>query len=111
MTDKERQDIKDNILSQIDALQTEIKSLEESTKPIPPDNAIGRLTRMEAINAKSISEANLNSARIRLSRLQNAIKRIDSPNFGICSICKEAIPQKRLIVIPETTRCVRCMED
>ena len=111
MTDGERKELKEKILSQIDELKTEIKSYEETTKPVAPDNAIGRLTRMEAINAKSISEASLSSARLRLTRLQNTLKRIDSENFGLCALCEELIPVKRLMLMPETTKCVECMED
>jgi DnaK suppressor protein len=111
MNETEREEFKKKILSQIDDLQAEIKSHKESSRPVSPDNAIGRLTRMEAINAKSISEASLSSARTRLSRLQSALKRIDMPNFGLCFICEEPIPLKRLMLLPETTRCVNCMED
>jgi DnaK suppressor protein len=111
MTEEERNNLKKKILSQIDDLKKEIKSYEETTKPVAPDNAIGRLTRMEAINAKSISEASLSSARLRLTRLQNTLKRIDSENFGLCALCEEPIPMKRLMLMPETTKCVECMED
>jgi DnaK suppressor protein len=111
MTEEERKDLKKKILCLIDGLRDGIKSLEEASRPVAPDNAIGRLTRMEAISARGISEASLNSARARLTRLQNAINRIDTPDFGLCSICEEPIPLKRLMLIPETTRCVRCVED
>ncbi|UCE72496.1 MAG: hypothetical protein JSU99_04080 [Nitrospiraceae bacterium] len=57
MTDEDRQKLKEKILQEIDSLKVNIQSLEESSKPVSPDNAIGRLTRMEAINAKSIHEA------------------------------------------------------
>ncbi len=111
MTDDELKGIREKILSEIEALTPEIQRLEEASRPVAPDNAIGRLTRMEAINAKSISEANLNSARMRISRLHNTLKRIDTQNFGICSMCEEPIPLKRLMLLPETTRCVDCIED
>jgi DnaK suppressor protein len=111
MNESEREAFKKRILSQVDDLQAEIKRLEESSRPVSPDNAIGRLTRMEAINAKSISEANLSSARTRLSRLQSALKRIEMPNFGLCYVCENPIPMKRLMFMPETTRCVDCMND
>ncbi|MFW9805029.1 MAG: TraR/DksA family transcriptional regulator [Candidatus Thorarchaeota archaeon] len=111
MKDKERNEIKAKITSQINDLRVEIESLEKTSRPVAPDNAIGRLTRMEAINAKSISEASLSSARMRLTRLQHTLKRIDSKNFGLCALCEEPIPMKRLLLMPETTKCVACMED
>jgi DnaK suppressor protein len=111
MTDKERNEIRGKITSQINDLTVEIESLEKASRPVAPDNAIGRLTRMEAINAKSISEASLSSARMRLTRFHNKLKRIDSDNFGLCALCEEPIPMKRLMLMPETTKCVACMED
>ncbi len=110
MMDKERETLRRKIRSQIDDLRSEIKSHEEASKPVAPDNAIGRLTRMEAINARSISEASLNSARSRLIRLENALKRIDTDDYGICAECDEPIPFKRLLLMPEVIRCVHCSE-
>ena len=75
-----------------------------------PVVAIGRLTRMVAISAMSIREANLASARNRLMRLENALRRIDTEEFGVCTECDEPIPIKRLMLLPESTRCVRCAE-
>lgn len=99
-----------SIQQEITNLDNEIPALRQLAKPVPPDNAIGRLTRMEAINNKSISEANLSSAKARLDRLQRALKNSDNPDFGICINCDEPIPFKRLMVQPDSSLCVRCAE-
>ncbi len=109
MNDLERAEIKKIIEAQIGKISEEIKGLEESTRPIPPDNAIGRLTRMEAINEKSIFEANLRQAKLRLERLKAALNRVYSENFGECFKCEEPIPMNRLRVLPESTICVNCL--
>lgn len=108
MNDKEKKAIKDEISRQINEIKKNIKELEELTKPIAPDVAIGRLTRMEAINEKSINESSLRNARDTLLKLEQALARVESPDFGICSICKKEIPRARILRIPETTRCVNC---
>jgi len=111
MTDAERKELRDRIISQIGKLGHEIEAHRESSRPVEPDVAIGRLTRMDAISAKHISEASLASARSRLSGLERALRRIDSEeDFGLCSECDEPIPFKRLLLMPESTRCVRCAE-
>jgi DnaK suppressor protein len=89
MTPGQKEELRQTILARMEDLRSEIKAHKESAKPVAPDNAIGRLTRMEAINARSISEASLNSARNRLARLENALRRMDSPGFGLCSECEE----------------------
>jgi len=99
------------MVTQIDGLRYEIEVHRASSMPVEPDVAIGRLTRMDAIGAKHISEASLASARNRLARLERALRRIDTdPDFGLCSGCEEPIPLKRLIVMPESPLCVRCAE-
>lgn len=111
MTNEERIELKTKMAAQIEGLRHEIEAHRESSKPVEPDVAIGRLTRMDAINAKGISEANLASAKNRLTRLESALRRIETDgDFGVCTECDEDIPVKRLMLIPEATRCVRCAE-
>lgn len=110
MTDEQREQIKEKVITGIRTLREEIDSLEREIKPIAPDNAIGRLTRMEAINAKSMQEANMRSAKARLSMLENTLERIDSDQFGLCCDCEEPITFKRLLLIPESIRCVQCAD-
>lgn len=108
MRDHEKHQIKQQLQAEIDETSTTIKSLEEQTKPIPPDNAIGRLTRMEAINNRAVAVAALASAKAKLQQLQNMLSRIDQSDFGRCSICHQPISLERLKVLPESDRCVRC---
>lgn len=108
MTEEEKKSLKVKIAAESATLAVTIKSLEEASRPVPPDNAIGRLTRMEAINSKSVSEAALASAKIRLAGLRAAATKIDDPDFGSCTGCGEPIPVKRLLFMPEATRCVKC---
>jgi len=110
MTDQERQEIKEKILAELEVTRRSIAELEELTKPIAPDDAIGRLTRMEAINSRSINEASLNQARAKLNKLERALGRVDKPDFGICAVCEKPIPIKRMLLMPETIKCVNCAE-
>ena len=76
--------MKRKIEEAIEAQKTLIASLAETSKPVAPDNAIGRLSRMEALNDRAVSEASLNAARHKLSRLETALGKVDQPDFGIC---------------------------
>jgi DnaK suppressor protein len=110
MTDKEKDSVKEKILSEIEAVKNSIIALEDTVKPVSPDNAIGRLTRMEAINAKSIREASLRSLKVKLTKLNRALSRIDDPDFGVCIQCEEPIPVKRILLMPESALCVSCAD-
>lgn len=110
MTKADRDKLKEKIITETENLKVNIKALEIGSRPVRPDNAIGRLTRMEAINAKSINEANLNAAKVKMAKLERALNKLDDPDFGICAMCENPIPVGRIMLMPETTLCVRCAD-
>lgn len=110
MTNEERVALKQKISEAIKQTQEKIVGLEEMAKPIGPENSIGRVSRMDAINNKSVAEAALRSAQQKLSKLKIALSKIEKPDFGICVFCKNPIPAGRLMYMPESTRCVRCAD-
>jgi RNA polymerase-binding transcription factor len=107
---EKREKLKDHIKKKIEDLKENITSYRTLTQPIPPDNAIGRLSRMEAINSKSINEAALNKAKQTLSKMELALTMIDTSDFGLCRECEEPIPFARLMIVPESDLCVKCAE-
>lgn len=110
MSPETKRGLKDKILADIVALKADIERLEALTQPIPPDDAIGRISRMEAIHEKSINEATLDAAKTRLIQLELALGKIDDPDFGLCVECGEPIAPGRIMLMPESTRCVKCAE-
>ena len=102
--------MKEKIQEIIDQLNLEINDLVLSSQPVKPENSLGRLTRMDAIAAQKINAAALERLRIRVEKLNAAIKRIDDGEYGICLSCGEEIPEKRLKAIPEATLCIDCSE-
>lgn len=110
MTSTDRAALKNKIEIAIDKTEKEIASLEEMTKPISPENSIGRVSRMDAINNKGVAEASLRSNRNKLSKLKIALARVENPDFGDCVFCKNPIQTARLMYMPESSRCVRCAD-
>ena len=108
MDAKQKKKFRAELERQVASTEEDIERLKGLTKPIAPDNAIGRLTRMEAIQEKSIHEANLRTAEARLKALKRAERLIDRDDFGTCIDCGEEIPFKRLLLVPQTVRCVDC---
>jgi len=110
MTDKERNEIKEVILRQIEKSKQKIEELKEFTEPIAPDCAIGRVSRMDAINNKSIYDASMRNTRQRLEQLKQALKLTDDADFGICTQCRQSIPIERLKIRPEIRLCAGCLK-
>lgn len=108
MTKQEKEIIKEKMDIDIELLKAQIGALEEKVKPIVPDCGLGRLTRLEAMGEQDVNNKVLDEARLRLTRLNNALQRINKPMFGICIECEESIGVGRMSVRPESVRCVDC---
>lgn len=110
MTDAEKNELKNQINALIEKMKIDIVSLEKMTQPVKPENSLGRISRMDAINNKSVMEVSLRNKRDKLTKLRVALTSIDDDNFGQCKMCKNPIQPKRLIYMPESNRCVRCAD-
>lgn len=75
---------------------------------VSPDNAIGRLTRMEALQAQQIGEAGKRRVQQRLFNVRKALASIDEGTYGRCVRCGGDVPPGRLEIMPEARVCVRC---
>lgn len=104
----ERSQIKARIQDDIEEARQLIAELEELTKPIAPDDAIGRLSRIEAINNKSVNEHLLVKTQSKLAKLEASLNRVDAEEYGLCRTCKDPIPVGRLMMLPEAEKCVNC---
>jgi DnaK suppressor protein len=111
MTQTEKESLKKKITHDIEALKKQIETLQEKARPIAPDCSLGRLTRMEAMAEQEVSQKILDESKLRLTRLQNALLRIDKPMFGICIECEEPIGMGRMEIRPESVRCIACANE
>lgn len=89
-------------------LEDEIIDLRELTQPIPPGCEIGRVSRMDAINNKSVTEAALRTSEEKLKTILLSIEKTEDPDFGICRKCGNPIPFERLMVMPGSSMCMSC---
>ena len=110
MLKEDRIILKKKIKASIVQTKLKIEQLEDATKPISPENSLGRITRMDAINNKSVAEAALRSAKKKLSSLEIAQVKIDDDNFGNCTRCGNAIQAARLMYMPQSSRCINCAD-
>lgn len=111
MNKKKKEYLKEKILKDIDRLIKEIDELKKRNKPIPPENSLGRLTRLEAMGEKSVTEAMLIKSEQRLKKLLFVKDKIEEDNFGYCNICDEQINYERLKIVPESTVCIGCANE
>ena len=83
-SEKDKIDIRERIELKKTDISERIQEYKELTKPIPPSVAIGRVSRMDAINNRSVNEAALRQLEEKLKGLESAICRLNDDKFGRC---------------------------
>lgn len=97
------------------ALRRELTTVEqmgdEASQPVELDQTrMGRLTRMDAMQAQAISVAAKNRRQAKLKQVAAALERIEKDDYGCCCDCGESIAAKRLEFDPTALFCIGCAE-
>jgi DnaK suppressor protein len=48
--------------------------------------------------------------RERLGKIDDALKRLETPDYGLCEDCGKSVSKRRLDAIPWTPHCITCQE-
>ena len=106
--------------AQIAALEEALRTLEgeleealmlgaDAAKPVELDQqAVGRLSRMDAMQQQAMAQSNKRSAELRLKQVRAALSAIESGDYGYCQMCDEPIAHARLQARPESPFCLAC---
>lgn len=111
MDDSKIETIRQNLLR----LKAELQALEESSKAttqvVELDQAsVGRLSRVDAMQAQQVALETARRRQQQIVAIESALRRIESGEYGVCSVCSEEIDVRRLFVAPTSTRCVGCAD-
>lgn len=106
-TDQEK--FRPRILARLEAVKSELADLADSIEPVSPDVAIGRLSRLDSMQAQQIALAGKRRLEDEHNRLTEALRRIDAGNYGRCLLCGGDIAAERLEYQLDATTCVPCL--
>ena len=104
----EQEQIREIIVKEIAKTERLIEEYRDMSGPVEPDDAIGRITRMDAIYNKSVTEASLRQAEEKLKNLNRVLSKIGTREFGTCQKCGQEIHIRRILFRPESLLCVNC---
>ena len=95
------------------ALRAELQSIaetgDESAAVVELDQSkVGRLSRMDALQAQAMAKASSNRRQNMLVKITAALKRVDEGDFGLCRECEQPINPKRLDFDPTAIYCIDC---
>jgi DnaK suppressor protein len=92
------------------ALQQHLAGSRESSAPVPPDRAIGRVSRQDALQAQQMALEVRRRAQQQLQRIEHALELIRQDRYGRCTRCGDEIGRERLDFAPDTFLCVSCID-
>ena len=71
-------------------------------------DAVGRLSRMDAMQQQAMAQAEERRRIAERSRIRKALERLDEGEWGWCATCGEEIAEGRLKNDPSMAVCVGC---
>jgi len=90
-------------------LQAQLESTNPDTKPVALDQqSVGRVSRIDAIQQQQMALANQQQSTQLLQRIELALQRIESGEYGFCFQCGEPIAFERLRAQPFAGLCIDC---
>lgn len=111
LTPAQKQDIKAQLELLVTELEQSIEDVKPSSQPVELDQqAVGRVSRIDAIQQQQLQLASLQRMKQRLGMVKEALEKIDSEDFGYCLKCEEPIGFERLKARPESQACMECMK-
>jgi len=97
------------LLKQKIALKDLLVNNEDTSKPVQLDQqALGRVSRIDAIQQQKMAIANRTNQELTLMQIGKALRKIQEDDYGYCQECDKCIPYERLLIKPETNRCIQC---
>lgn len=100
------------LLALRDQLVADDAAAEETRAPVTLDQeSVGRLSRIDAMQVQAMALAAQRHRQAERSRINAALMRIDSGDYGWCARCGEEIEARRLDHTAATAMCLACAKE
>ena len=112
LTEEQLQELELALHALRDELQQTVDATRELTGTVELDqSAVGRISRIDAIQRQKMAEAQQRRNVLRLRQVGVAMRALREEEYGWCVRCGEPIGYGRLNARPETVACVPCMRE
>lgn len=103
----------DAMRGRLEAMRAELDALEASSAeargPVELDQTRqGRLSRMDALQGQAMAQATAGRRAAQRRRIEAALARIETGDYGYCTVCDEPVAAARLDNDPAVPTCVAC---
>jgi DnaK suppressor protein len=103
--------LRQHLKTQQQELQALVDHTEDDAQPVTLDQqSVGRVSRIDAIQQQQMAIANQQQANARLAKIERALARIETEEYGYCLECGDIIATARLQAQPFAELCIDCQQ-
>ncbi len=100
---------KKKLLDRRDELKRIAETAKSSLQPVELDQSrVGRLSRMDALQMQAMAKEEAGRRNLELQRIDGALRRVETEDYGYCVRCDEPIARQRLQLDPAVMVCILC---
>lgn len=107
---KERERFKKKLLEKKEEIINKLSEVYNESKEVESGIAQDVVDKAESSYTKEFLFSLSDAEREQLFMIDEALKRIEESNYGICQSCEKNISKKRLNAVPWTPYCIECQE-
>lgn len=90
--------------------EKQLETIRSSVKEVNVDVSGDDIDKAQADTASTLIESLSGRVRMKVIKIERALKKLNEGTFGECEQCGELINEKRLLIIPDTETCIECAE-
>ncbi|MBM3285270.1 MAG: TraR/DksA family transcriptional regulator [Candidatus Aminicenantes bacterium] len=110
MTKKEKQAYRKTLLEQKEKIVKKLSQFYNESKEVETDIAQDVVDKAESSYTKEFLLSLSHAERKQLLLIDDALRRLETPDFGLCQMCGQKIGKKRLDALPWTPYCINCQQ-
>jgi len=110
LTKKEKDEFKKRLLEKKTRIVRKLSEVYSQSKEVETHVAQDIVDKAESSYAKEFLLSLSDAEREQLLLIDEALRRLDRNEFGICQLCRQEIGKKRIDAIPWTAYCINCQQ-
>ena len=112
LSEEQAETLRERLIELVVELENGLLANADSASPVVLDqSSVGRLSRMDAMQQQAMSQAAARLADLERQRIQSALGRMQSGDYGYCLICDEEIAEGRLRFDSSVLTCISCAQE
>ena len=109
LTEGQISELRAELERQLAKLERSMALTDEASRPVQLDQtAVGRLSRMDSLQSQGMAKSLRERESMRLALIREAIQRMETGEYGVCTACGTEVAFERLMVFPESATCTPC---